>query len=120
MGTSLLRRASAAPSRSLRIPRGTRVAPPSLSRIISINNNMTMAHHHPQHHHPPHQSADARRCFSTGVGGGGGFSFAGPRRLDDLIKKERLQGKSGTEIADIWYTYHEEKVRSYLQMVSRR
>jgi len=115
MGTLLLRRASAVPRRSLRIPRGTslRVAPPSLSRIISIN---MMAHHHPQHHHPPHQSVDAHRCFSTG----GGFSFAGPRRLDDLIKKERLQGKSGTEIADIWYTYHEEKVRSYLQMVSRR
>jgi hypothetical protein len=38
------------------------------------------------------------------------FSFAGPLKLDELIKKESLKGKTGTEIADIWYTYHEEKV----------
>ena len=42
------------------------------------------------------------------------FSFAGPRKLDELIKKELLNGKTGTEIADLWYTYHEEKVSNML------
>ena len=43
------------------------------------------------------------RCFS--------FSFAGPRKLDDIMKKELVEDKSPTEVADIWYTYHEGKVR---------
>ena len=38
------------------------------------------------------------------------FTFAGPRKLDDLIKKETIHDKSRVEIADIWYSYHEEKV----------
>ena len=49
----------------------------------------------------PHQSL-ARRHLS--------FSFAGARKLDDLIKKELLEEKSASEIEDIWYTYHEGKV----------
>jgi len=39
------------------------------------------------------------------------FSFAGPRRLDEIIKKELVKDKSGAEVAEIWYKYHEEKVR---------
>mgnify|MGYP005841927773 CR=1 FL=1 len=35
------------------------------------------------------------------------FSFAGPRSLDEIIKKDMLANKTGSEIADIWYTYHE-------------
>lgn len=35
-----------------------------------------------------------------------GFTFAGPRRLEDILKTDMLNDKSGTEIADIWYTYH--------------
>jgi len=42
------------------------------------------------------------------------FSFAGPKKLDDVLKSELVQDKTGTEVADIWYTYHEEKVRSTL------
>ena len=38
------------------------------------------------------------------------FTFAGPRALDDIIKKELLENKTGAEIADIWYTYHEARV----------
>jgi hypothetical protein len=38
------------------------------------------------------------------------FSFRGPSKLDDIVKKEAFQGKSRNEVADIWYTYHEEKV----------
>lgn len=40
------------------------------------------------------------------------FTFAGPRKLEDLIKKELMEDKAGTEVVDIWYTYHEEKVRT--------
>lgn len=39
------------------------------------------------------------------------FTFVGPRKLDELIAKEKLTEKTGAEIADIWFTYHEEKVR---------
>jgi len=42
------------------------------------------------------------------------FTFAGPRKLEDLIKKELMDDKAGTEVADIWFTYHEEKVRTSL------
>lgn len=39
------------------------------------------------------------------------FSYNGPRKLDDLMKTEAIEGKTSIELADIWYTYHEEKVR---------
>ena len=38
------------------------------------------------------------------------FSFAGPKALDDIIKKDLLESKTGAEIADIWYSYHETRV----------
>ena len=37
------------------------------------------------------------------------FSYAGPRKLDDILKTELLQDKSVTEISDLWMTYHEGK-----------
>mmetsp|Transcript_8036 Transcript_8036/g.22331 ORF Transcript_8036/g.22331 Transcript_8036/m.22331 type:complete len:224 (-) Transcript_8036:688-1359(-) len=37
------------------------------------------------------------------------FSFAGPRKLEDVLKTELVEGKSGTEITDVWLTYHEGK-----------
>ncbi len=45
--------------------------------------------------------ATATRCFS--------FSFAGPKTLDDVLKKELVKDKNATEISDLWYTYHEGK-----------
>ena len=39
------------------------------------------------------------------------FTFAGPRKLDELIKKDAFDGKTSSEVKDIWYSYHEEKVR---------
>jgi hypothetical protein len=52
-----------------------------------------------------HQLQPQRRNLS-----GGGFTFAGPRELQDVLKTELLNGKKATEIADLWYTYHETKV----------
>mmetsp|Transcript_11241 Transcript_11241/g.14812 ORF Transcript_11241/g.14812 Transcript_11241/m.14812 type:complete len:225 (+) Transcript_11241:143-817(+) len=37
------------------------------------------------------------------------FSFLGPKKLEDVLKKELVEGKSATEVADLWYTYHEGK-----------
>ena len=37
------------------------------------------------------------------------FSFAGPRKLSDILKVELLKDKSNTEISDMWMTYHEGK-----------
>ena len=45
------------------------------------------------------------------------FSFVGPKSLEEVLKKELVQDKSATEVADIWFTYHETKVRK-LEMKS--
>ncbi|KAL7473244.1 hypothetical protein ACHAXS_013676 [Conticribra weissflogii] len=37
------------------------------------------------------------------------FSFAGPRKLDDIIKLDLVKDKSTAEISDMWMTYHEGK-----------
>lgn len=37
------------------------------------------------------------------------FSFAGPRKLDEILKTELIKDKSKAEVTDIWMTYHEEK-----------
>lgn len=50
---------------------------------------------------PPPTQFSSRRQLS--------FSFAGPRVLDEIIKKDMLESKSGAEISDIWYTYHESR-----------
>lgn len=45
--------------------------------------------------------SSSRRHFS--------FTFAGARKLQDIIKKERFEGKTAAQVSDIWYTYHEER-----------
>eukprot|EP00586_Coscinodiscus_wailesii_P009676 CAMPEP_0172509736 /NCGR_PEP_ID=MMETSP1066-20121228/222595_1 /TAXON_ID=671091 /ORGANISM="Coscinodiscus wailesii, Strain CCMP2513" /LENGTH=233 /DNA_ID=CAMNT_0013288359 /DNA_START=173 /DNA_END=874 /DNA_ORIENTATION=+ len=60
---------------------------------------------HPYHHQffqSNTSSRGARRNMSS-------FSFAGPRKLSDVMKTELLEGKSKSEVSDIWMTYHEEK-----------
>ncbi len=37
------------------------------------------------------------------------FSYAGPRKLSDILKTELLEDKTATEISDMWMTYHEGK-----------
>lgn len=37
------------------------------------------------------------------------FSFAGPKKLHDILKKELVEDKSKTEISELWYSYHEGK-----------
>lgn len=37
------------------------------------------------------------------------FSYAGPRKLGDILKIEQIQDKSKVEISDLWMTYHEGK-----------
>lgn len=39
------------------------------------------------------------------------FTFAGPRTLDEIIKKDLVEDKTGAEVADVWFSYHESKVR---------
>jgi hypothetical protein len=45
----------------------------------------------------------SKRCFS--------FGFVGPRSLEEILKKDMIKDKTPTEVADIWYTYHEQKVK---------
>lgn len=37
------------------------------------------------------------------------FSYAGPRKLSDILKPELLADKSSSEISEIWEAYHEGK-----------
>ena len=37
------------------------------------------------------------------------FSFAGPRKLDEILKTELIKDKSKAEVSDLWMTYHESK-----------
>jgi hypothetical protein len=43
-----------------------------------------------------------RRSFS-------GFSFVGPKTLDEILQLDKVAGKSGNEIAEIWYEFHDGK-----------
>ena len=47
-----------------------------------------------------------------------GFSFAGPQKLDEIMKTELLEDKTKSEISDIWMAYHEEKERVHGTIVS--
>jgi hypothetical protein len=38
-----------------------------------------------------------------------GFSFAGPRNLNEIMKTELLRDKDKKEISNIWMAYHENK-----------
>ena len=40
------------------------------------------------------------------------FSFVGPKTLDDIMKKDKMVGKSASELSDLWFAYHDSKVRS--------
>ena len=42
------------------------------------------------------------------------FSFAGPRKLDDIIKKDLVEEKTGPEVAELWKSYHKDKVRLWV------
>ena len=48
------------------------------------------------------------------------FSFTGPKKLDDIVEKDTLENKDGEEISDIWYTYHESRVRGSRATSSER
>ena len=52
-----------------------------------------------------------QQWYGRNVARGFSFNFAGPKQLDDILKKELVEDKNATEVADIWYTYHENKVR---------
>jgi len=54
---------------------------------------------------------DTRRHLS-------GFSFAGPRKLEEIMKTELIEGKNKAEISDIWMTYHENQERVHGTIVS--
>ncbi|CAJ1954587.1 unnamed protein product [Cylindrotheca closterium] len=46
-------------------------------------------------------STNTTRCFS--------FSFVGPKELNDILKKDLVGDKPRSEVADLWYSFHEEK-----------
>lgn len=47
-----------------------------------------------------------------------GFSFAGAKKLEDVIKLDLIQDKSKAEVSDIWLTYHEDKERVHGDILS--
>ena len=82
----------------------SRAYPISTSRCLytltsSSSHTMIMHHDHKRHSSPDIQLIQKRS----------NFSFAGPRKLGDVMKMELLQDKSATEISDLWMTHHEGK-----------
>jgi len=51
--------------------------------------------------HPRQQQQQQQRSMS--------FIFTG-RRLEDILKKDLVHDKTSTEVADLWYAYHDSKI----------
>ena len=47
-----------------------------------------------------------------------GFSFAGAKNLEDILKLDLIEDKSKAEVSDIWLTYHEERERVHGDILS--
>lgn len=52
-------------------------------------------------------AAKLRLCTVTGRSFS--FSFTGPRKLEDIIKKDLVDDKDPNELASIWNEYHKDK-----------
>ena len=75
----------------------------STSRCLCAltSSSHTMIKHDSKRYNSPHNQLRVQKRSN--------FSFAGPRKLNDILKTELLQDKSSTEISDMWMTYHEGK-----------
>jgi len=73
--------------------------PRCLCTLTSSSHAMTM-HEHNRYNFLPNNQVIQKRS---------NFSYAGPRKLSDILKTELLEDKSATEISDMWMTYHEGK-----------
>lgn len=52
-----------------------------------------------------------RRVLSNGfLSRFSSFSFAGPRKLNDILKQDMIADKTGAEVSELWHLYHESKV----------
>jgi hypothetical protein len=38
-----------------------------------------------------------------------GFSFVGPKSLNDILKQEKVSNLSKADVMDLWISYHENK-----------
>jgi len=41
------------------------------------------------------------------------FSFAGPKKLDEILKTEMIEDKSKADVTDLWMAYHEQKENTF-------
>ena len=57
--------------------------------------------------------------FNNGLGRRlSGFSFAGAKKLDDILKVDLIKDMTKAKISDIWLTYQEKKERVYRDIIS--
>ncbi|KAL7430680.1 hypothetical protein ACHAXM_003123 [Skeletonema potamos] len=71
----------------------------SCSCTLTSSSHTMIMHYHKRENSPDFQRIQKRS----------NFSFAGPRKLNDILKMELLQDKSAIEVSDMWMTYHEGK-----------
>jgi hypothetical protein len=45
------------------------------------------------------------------------FSFAGPRRLPDLLDTKKVADAPGSLVAELWHTYHAHQVYIYTHTI---
>jgi len=69
--------------------------------ITSIPKNTTMTQQQ--------QQQQQQRYMSDDTSTGSGFSFAGPRSLNEILRIELMKDKTTNEVKDLWLTYHESR-----------
>lgn len=117
VGRDYLMSASASPA-SASLMLGERTDTASRSFVTStatmnaqshlMNGNLGIDNHH--RHRDNHRLRQQQQLPTRTTVRSLSFSFAGPRKLDDIIKTDLLKDKTSVEISDIWYRYHEDKV----------
>jgi hypothetical protein len=64
---------------------------------------------HDVHHRRPSTISSPPFVTTSSLQIRSNFSYAGPRKLQDILKTELIEGKTKSEIQDLWLTYHEGK-----------
>jgi len=50
---------------------------------------------------------------TTSRNGGGGFCMAGPKSLNEILKKDKICTLNKADVMDLWISYHENKQGIY-------
>ena len=99
-------------SRAVQTATKTRHAARSWNSCSSTLSSSTVVRqrHHNANTHSLHPSIPITPVqFQTSQQTRTNFSYAGPRKLSDILKIDQIAPKTKVEVSDLWMTYHENK-----------